>query len=415
MRPARSLWTAAPALFLALLAARLLDPSRVLAVRDFATFHLPLRASLLRLLEAGAPEWNPWIGGGQPVLSDPSYSAFYPATWLGLLLPLGWGFSLAAALHLALAAAGGFVLARRLGARPAVAAFAAVAWSGSGALLSNFHAYTLLAGGAWIPWILVAVDSGERATEARARRRAGLWLALALALPVLNGEPVTVLCGGLAAGCFAVARSGGRERLKSLGRVASAALLAAALAGIQLVPAIARLADTRRAGGLSRDEALTWSMPPARAIELVEPRAFGDPMRMEDGLYFGWGIQDRDFPFLFSLYASLLALALASVALARWPIPRRGAWTLMAALGIVLALGRFTPIDPFLHDHVPPFSAVRYPEKFFLLTGLALAFAAALGLEHLLREREAGRFRAANLPLALGGLLAGAALALGTL
>jgi len=411
-RPGRLLAAAAPALFLVALAGPLLDPSRVLSVRDLAQFHLPLRAALMRLAEASALEWNPWIGGGQPVLSDPSYSAYYPATWLALLVPAGWSFSLAAAFHLALGAAGAFVLVRRLGARPAVAAFAAIAWSGTGALVSNLHAYTLLAGGAWMSWILIAAEASGSAPDAATRRRARLAMALAFALTLSNGEPVTVLCGGIAAGCLALARSGHGARLRALGGVAGAALLATGIAAVQLLPALARLARSERSAGLEREGALAWSLDWPRLLELAVPRVWGDPMRQSEGLYFGWGNPDFDFPYVISIYASLLVLVLAIAALARWPIPYRAAWTAMVGVGLLLALGRHTPVYGLLFDHVPPFSAIRFPEKFFLLVGLGLAIAAALGLEHLLRERAAGRRGVADLPLALGAVAGGLAAAL---
>ena len=60
----------------------LLSPGRALANRDIAVFHLPLRASFRDLAAFGPPVWNPWLHGGQPILSNPSYGAFYPPSWL---------------------------------------------------------------------------------------------------------------------------------------------------------------------------------------------------------------------------------------------------------------------------------------------------------------------------------------------
>jgi hypothetical protein len=346
--------------FVAALVGHLLDPHRLLAARDIDRFHLPLRTAFARLAAHGLPEWNPWVGGGQPVLSDPSYAAFYPPTWLALLSGPAWSLNLLVVLHLALTAWGAWRLARRLGARRSVAAFAAVAWSGSGPLLSLVHALNHFFGAAWLPWILLATDALVGAPDRAHARRARLALAALLALTLLNGEPVTVLVGGLAAVCWALGR-------------------ATALAAVQLAPSLARLADSARSAGLSPDMALSWSLPPARWIELVAPRAFGAPERMEDGLYFGWGIHDRDFPFLLALDPGLAVL--------------------------VLALGRHTPLYPLLYRHVPPFGSLRFPEKFFLLAALALALAGALGLEHLLRRREQGDRGVADFPLALAAVV----------
>ena len=125
------------ALVPAALLAPLLDPRRLLTVRDLPFFHLPLRQALVSLAHLGElPEWNRWIHGGQPILSDPNYAAFYPPTWLALVVPVHYSLHLLAMLHSALALVGAWRLARRLGCAPPSAAMAAMAFAGSGWLLS---------------------------------------------------------------------------------------------------------------------------------------------------------------------------------------------------------------------------------------------------------------------------------------
>lgn len=399
----------ATALFLAALAAPLAHPGRVLVVRDLAQFHLPLRtsfASLARLsrhADAGLPEWNPWIAGGQPLLSDPSYSAFYPPTWLALIVSPAYSLSLHALLHVALAFAGAYALTRRLGARPAVAWLGAAAYSGAGVFLSLVHALNHLPGAAWLPWSLLAADRLREAPDGRSARRPALALALVLALALLNGEPVTALCCAL--GAVAVALLGGaRPTPRALGRVAAAAALAAALAAVQLAPALARLADSARAGGLAWERAAVWSLPPLRAVEALAIHVWGDPVRLDEGLYFGWGLHDKDYPFLISIYPSLAVAILALVGLASRGLPGRRAWWALVGAGVLLALGRHTPLYALLHQWVPPFGSVRYPEKFLLLAGAATAIAAALALERALAEREAGRAVGSRAATALAGV-----------
>src|ERR1700754_2856994 len=100
------------AAWLLALYAPLLPPGRAMANRDIGLFHLPLRASFRALTAFGLPGWNPWLHGGQPVLSNPSYGTFYPLSWLVFAAPPHYALSLMAIAHAAIAFAGGWKLAR---------------------------------------------------------------------------------------------------------------------------------------------------------------------------------------------------------------------------------------------------------------------------------------------------------------
>jgi hypothetical protein len=392
------------AALLVALAGGLLSPGRFLATRDVVQLHLPLRTSFAALLDFGLPEWNRWISGGQPILSDPGYAAFYPLVWLTLPLPPASGISAYVLLHLSLAFAGGWLLLRQLGCRPWTAAFGATAFTAGGVVVSFAAALPLLAGAAWLPWTLLAAAGASGAGDPNTARRWRLVLAAVLALTLLSGEPVMALCGGLAAAAQLVVRRPAAATLRGLSQLASAVVLATLLAAVQLIPAFGQFARSARAGGLSADQSMSWSSPPARGLELLLPRPFGDPARADEGLWFGWGIHDQDFPLAASLYPGLAVALLALAGLAARPIPYRGAWLLMAGGGTLLALGRHSPLYPLLHRLLPPFDSLRYPEKFLLLVAAALAFAAALTLERWLSEREAGRRGEGDLPLALAGV-----------
>ena len=406
--------TAAPAALgaLTLLAffAPLLSPGVALATRDVAFFHLPLRTDFARLAAAGLPVWNPWLNGGQPLLSNPSYGAFYPPSWLVLAVRPAYALNLLVLLHGAIAFAGAWLLARRLGSGRGAAAMAAVGYTAAGGFVSLLHAFTLFTGMAWFPWVLAAGDAVLRRREGRDWWRAAAACAGALALQMLNGEPVTVLISGLALAALAAGEL--RRPLVAL-RLLAPPLLATLLAAVQLVPTADRLGDSPRDRPLALSAATVWSAPPARLAELALPRLFGDPARIEeDGRYFGWTVHDRHYPYLVSIYPGLLVTVLAVAALARWPIRRRPAWLLAAAGGLFLGLGRHNPLFGWLHDHLPPLAMVRFPEKFLLLGLAVLPFAAALGWQRLLDDRRAGRVDRGDLPLILALAVAAAAAAL---
>lgn len=412
-RSARALPALLVAAHLALVFGVLARPDRALATRDLPQFHLPLRASLAALVSEGLPGWNPFVQGGQPLLSDPSYSAFYPPTWLVFLVSPAYALGLIVLLHVALAAWGAFRLARRLGCRPATAMLAASGFAGGGVFVSLVHAYTLLPGAAWLPW---AIDAADRAAAAPTWRGAARPLAASaavLAAVALNGEPATLLVAAAATVATAAIRAPTRP-LRALAAGGTAILLAA----VQILPALARLAGSARAGGLAWEQAARWSMSPLRLAELVLPRLLGDPARLDEGLYFGFGLHDLDYPYLLLVTPGLPLLVLGVSALLSSDVPRRALWSVLAAAGLVLALGRHAPGLALLFDAVPLLASIRYPEKFFLLSYAALVFAGALGWERALAARERGERGVLDLPLALAGVAAaiaalGAAIAFG--
>ena len=382
--------------------APLLSPGTVLANRDVPLFHLPLRTAFHWLAQEGLPVWNPWLNGGQPVLSNPSYAAFYPPSWLALALPPAYALNLLVVLHGAIAFAGAWWLARRLGAGRGAAALAAVGYTGSGSLLSLISALTLFCSMAWFPWFLGWADAALRAEPGPRPgnwRRPALLAGMVLALQLLNGEPATVVVSGLGLLALAVVRPRALPRM--LPRLLVPLAVALLLAAVQLIPTWGRLAGSPRAGGLEARPATVWSAPPARIVELAFPRFFGDPTRDHDGLFFGWNLHDRDYPYVPAIYPGLLLTVLAVSALAQWPVPRRAAWGIAFAVGAFLALGRHNPLYEPVRSAVPVLAVLRFPEKFAILAVAALVLAGALGWAWLLREREEGRPERADFPLAV--------------
>ncbi len=391
---------------------RLLSPALALANRDIPVFHLPLRSAFRDLAAHGLPVWNPWLHGGQPVLSNPSYGAFYPPSWLIFVASPAYALNLMVLFHAAVAFAGAWRLARHFGCGRAAAALAAVGYTGSSAFLSLLSAYTLFGSMAWFPWAIAWGDEALRTPEPRRWWRPALLSGGALGLQLLNGEPSTVVISGLA--LLAVAASAAGRRLASLPRVLVPLAFAVALSAVQLLPTLGRLADSPRKD-VSAKVATVWSMRPTRLVEVVFPRFFGDPMRVDSGLFLGWKVHDRGYPYVESLYPGLLLAVLGLAALLRWRIPRRAAWILCIAGGILLAAGRYNPLYEALRKIFPVLAVLRFPEKFILLTVFALGFAGVLGWQRLLDDRDAGRRDSADLPLALALIVLGTALVFATL
>lgn len=262
--------------------------------------------------------------------------------------------------------------------RPA-ALTGALSFQLSGYVLGLVDQGPLLAGLAWVPWVLVVL-AGERSAYAKT----GV-VALLLALQALSGDPQSVLYTVLA-GVVLVAWS--RDRRRGLVVLAGGGLGAAALAAVQLLPAWFFLAaSTRQSAGAPF--LLQWSLHPLRLLEILLPLPFGGPVDPP-----GWwphALVDGPsaLPFAWAPYLGAAALTLSIVGFAR--TRRAGFGATLVALGLLLALGVHGPLAALL-VHVPPFRFFRYPEKYLALVALGAAILAGAGVERL-AVRAAPRLR----------------------
>lgn len=393
-------------LVVALFTGSLLRDGTVLVLRDVPNFHLPLRGAFAELAGDGLPSWNPAIHGGQPVLSNPNYAAFYPPTWLLLILPVERAIAWLVVLHAAFGFAGAWLAARRFGCGQAAATLTAIAFVGGGGIWSALNLFCAVT---WLPWTLYW---GHRRLVGVGRSAPGASSALtglALAMQVLAGEPAIALASSLAVLCLALTAPGiWNRRLRGLGAIAAFAVL---LSAVQMLPTLDRLRGSERVE-YSPQSATTWSTPPLRLLELALPRIYGDPMKLDEDLYFGWTLHDRNFPYLISIYAGQIILLLAFAAWTRWPIPLRLFWATLAILGVALALGRYNPLYLKLAPSLPLLRLLRYPEKFLVLTTTALAFSAGLGWQHLVDRRNRSGPAREDFPLIIGCAIAAVALLL---
>lgn len=406
-RLARLAPLAAPAALLAAAAARfheyLLGGSVV--GRDAVFFFVPLREVAARLIAAGElPLWNDATGAGRALAANPNAALFWPGTWLVPLLGTTGLFLLHVALVLLLS----YAALRRLAVTRAAALAGGLVLLFSGVFQTVPLLFTTVASLAPLPVALAALGDLDPKDRAGTRRRAGA-AGLALGLSLLGGEPVVTAIGAAGAGALALGRAAADARAgrrRDAGRrllaLAGAGLLAAGVAAVQLLPAAGELARSARGEGMRAEEgALFWSVRPARLLTLLEPRLTGDPVAEDDRDYWGASTFDAGNPYFHDLALGLVPLALGAAALG----DRRGRAALgLAALAALLSFGRFLPPVGALLAALPVF---RYPEKWWVLATLALAAAAAVGVDRLRDDPAAPRRfarAAAALAAALGAL-----------
>ncbi len=381
-------------------------------------FH-PWRVFAWESLRSGRlPLWNPLLGTGAPLLANYQSAIFYPPNWIYFLLAalggeaaMAWGMGLLVSLHLIWAALGMSRLVRSLGLGVAAQLVAGLSFSLSGYLVARAGFLSINAAVAWLPWVLWAGFRWVRAVQRPVPRRSirrSVQLVLMIAFQLLAGHAQTtwytllllfawLLFWALVprgprgspagpAGARPTAkrpddRAGSRRRpaitavvpAGSLGIV----LASAGLAAIQLLPTAELLLQSQRSGGADLDFVMTYSFWPWRFLTYLSPDFFGSPVHgdywgyanyWEDAVYIGF------LPFLLALRAILRMRSHAFRALIGFLV----ALTIVAFL---LALGKNTPLFPFLYRSVPTFDLFQAPTRYTIWATFALSLLAAVGTE----------------------------------
>ncbi|MCL4257181.1 MAG: YfhO family protein [Anaerolineales bacterium] len=331
------------------------------------------------LLAGELPLWNPLLGMGAPLAANYQSALFYPPHWLYFVLAalgglplMAWGQALLAAAHLALAGAGMLRLLRALGADERGQLVGALAFSLSGYLVARAHFLSINASLAWLPWTLLAV---YRLAQAPVRRNV-LRLAALLALQWLAGHAQMAWYSLLLAAAWLLFWSWpSAHRWRAVAGFIVAGAAALALSAVQLLPTAEYLLQSSRAGQVEPELAMTYSLWPWRLLTLLAPGLFGSPAA---GNFSGYGNFWED-----AIFVGVLPLLLAVLALKNTQ-PRKLAWFLLGVIvvSLVLALGRNTPVFPWLFAHVPTFEMFQGPTRFSLWAVMALSLLAGLGVQH---------------------------------
>jgi len=382
----------------AALCAPVLDPRQQLFWRDTQRFFHPFKLAIAERLRRGElPLWDPWTESGVSVLGQLTPALWHPTTLLYLVLPFPLAFKLNHLIALPIAAAGCFLLARRLGAQGWVAAIAAVTWAGSGFLCAMTASNLPFAlGQASLPLAIWALLSFVDAP--------GLPRLLAAAALLgscgLAGEPQSMLLAGIIGGAWAVLEGRLRAAPRRLGLLALAGACGVLLSAPATFPALERLrlGDARR---LQRTAGL-FSLDARRLPGLALPWAFDDTPELA-----GPGASDTPYSEYFSgephvAFADSIAIGVPALILAAFGAP---ALLAGAALFLLAALGPATPIEWIAVHLIPGFALFRYSEKLLGPASLLLALAAATGARRLLATERRKAWRLASAAAACAGIL----------
>ncbi len=295
MTSARSL----PLVALALAVAVIVVHARVIAggqTWDDLRYHTevaPSRLAAADHVQHGAlPEWWDGSGLGVPLAAEPGHGAMYPLLWIAVSPR---ALDLILLLHLAWAALGVAVWARRKGAASDPAALVAGVLVVTAGVFGSAIVRGAMPALAHLPWLGVAARSLHDAADRRTRARSAIAIALLLGAIGLVGE-VAVLFDAVALVSVLGAR---RARVGWLVAAIGGGLV---IAAAQWMPAALALGSGDRAG------ATQFGLPVARILELIVPGSFGslDSAR-------ALGAVAGDAPWAPSLFVGAPLLALAAV------------------------------------------------------------------------------------------------------
>ncbi|MBI3090267.1 MAG: YfhO family protein [Candidatus Tectomicrobia bacterium] len=329
------------------------------------------------------PLWNPYLYSGTPFIAGMQSAIFYPLNVIYLVLPVGTAINVSIILHLFLAGAFTYLLARVYGLGPLPSAFAGVTFMFSGPYVLNIYPGHLsnLNTIPWTPLLLVWVELSLR----RRPLRYALLGACTLGLQLLAGHAQYVFYGGLAVMVRYLVHLArhlrSEERATHLRRAAvSFGVLfgmGALLPALQLLPAFEFVQHSMRRQA-TLEFVGSFSVTFENLLLFLTPSLFGSNLTEGYwGAYFIWEMCG---------YLGILPLVLAGWAVREERSPHYRFCLGMAGLSLLLALGKSTPFFYVMYYLVPGYRLFRGSSKFLFLGALFLSLAGGFGFR-LLTER----------------------------
>jgi hypothetical protein len=345
------------------------DAANLVAYDFYGQFYPFMVHAWRSLSSGGGLLWNPYQDCGQPFFGNSQTGLLYPVNVVFAVLPREPAVIVSVIINLAIAGVGMFQLCRemRIGRVASLCGALAFQLGWATSMLASWSP-THIAPFAWLP---VAMWRTERLLRAPSLR-AGLWLALVLAIQLLPGFPQTVFFTYQVIALrvlWTLLTRQTRDRRAVLPALALGLVAPLLLDAVQLLPSMEVARESVRQGPVS-DARLgaifSWSLAwQTLAAQIAEP---GN--------------------------ALILLIALVGVAAARRL--KRGSdaafYALTAALYFVLSLGPGTIVYA-LYARLPLGSTFRGPARLLWVTNFAVAVLVALGSEALLALDRSARTR----------------------
>lgn len=352
---------------------------------DFALYFYPLKEFIREhLIEQGAiPFWNPYQFSGTPLIGNIQASLFYPLGFLFYLMPSDQACGYTVVIHCLLSSVFMYSFMRAFSVSRGGSLLSAFVFTFNGFFMGHLYAghLTFIQAYIWIPlvfrYLYRFVQSG--------RLRFALAAGLVQGIQILGGFPqisfYTIL-GGLGFLCFHGSLSLKARRWRDASRAALAAvvvLLAGfGLAAVQIAPTLEFSKLSTRGEGLNYAMATYESLDPKELLSFLIPDIFGSAL---DQTY--WKSRDVWHFWESCGYVGILPLGLAFVKAGEPSLRRlRGFFLLLISGALVLALGKYNPLYPWIY-RLPGFSSFRIPAQILFLYAFGMAAVSGIGLDQL--------------------------------
>lgn len=356
-------------------------------------------------LRAGIiPLWNDLNGMGAPLLANYQLGLFYPPSWLlyvcaaiGGVGSLAWANTVLVYLHLVWAGLGMVRLVRRIGGEALPQTIAALAFSLSGFFVARVGFFSILWAAAWMPWIVHYASK----IASPVRKNEAVEKSSILPIPLILCTTAMLLAGHAQMSWYialyaavwvfagAMVHYGWKEAFFSLARLGVSFGLGVLISAVQLLPTAEYLMLSQRTSAVDYETAMAYSFWPWRFITFLAPNFFGNPGQ---GNYWGYASFHEDAVYL-GLLPFLLAMFTLGVLFSKKKREHLEAFKplvqflwIVIAVGLILGLGKFTPIFPFLFEHVPTFDMFHGPVRIMVWVVFSLALLAAIAAEKLWRR-----------------------------
>lgn len=340
------------------------------------------------------PLWDPLLYGGLPFVDGMHGDIFYPPSLALSLLGAErmWGYKLA--LHIFLAGIFMYLWLREIGVSRGSALLGGIVFMMGADLVS-----LVLPGGDGKLFVSALAPLAFMFTERAARRRrvqdyATFSLVLALVMFTSHMQAAYFLVWGVTA--YFIFRIVQEKAYPHIAAFALAGVLGVGAAAIQFIPPLGYLREwSHRASQTEKAQikdayqySTSYSLHPEEIMSLVVPEFVGDAARAAAAAPVQyWG---RNGFKLNSEYAGLLGLVLLPLLFLR---KRRGLYWFMPALGAVALLYSLGADTPLFHLFylIPGVKLFRAPSIIIFLYGMSVATIAALALDRIAEDRNAGR------------------------